>query len=170
MIQRVFDNPPALLCNPRNMGFSLVEVLVSITIIATFMAVALQGMGIAAMLSARAVQSTEAANWIQADLEKLRLHTTATKLTFNPAFCRPDHAHQGFAAALQQHLERESPSITEQSSTGQKFNLGRVLQIDPNQPPYKVLGINYEVTPQAGGKSILSFYTEVIPDAAFTCE
>jgi prepilin-type N-terminal cleavage/methylation domain-containing protein len=168
MIQRSRYSTPVLQCKSGNTGFSLIEVLVSITIIATFVALALQGMGVAAILSARAIQSTEAANWIQADLEELRLHSTA--LPQQLALCHSSQADQGYAAVLQQHLAKINPSPVKKSSTGQVFILDRTLSIDPSHAPYNVLGIKYEVTPQTGSKSILSFYTEVIPDAAFTCE
>jgi prepilin-type N-terminal cleavage/methylation domain-containing protein len=168
MIQRPWYSTPVLHCKSGGAGFSLVEVLVSISIIATFVALALQGMSVAAVLSARAIQSTEAANWVQADLEEIRLHSN--ELTPNALLCHPAQVNQGYGAALQQHLESKNLPSDKQSSTGQVFTLERTLSIDSTHSPYNVLGVSYEVMPQAGRKSILSFYTEVIPDAAFLCE
>jgi prepilin-type N-terminal cleavage/methylation domain-containing protein len=150
-------------------GFTLLEVLVSIALTGTFVSLAMQGMGVASILQARAIQSAEAANWIQADLETLRLQTSTSQLPFNSAFCRALQADQGFAAALRDRLaSNESPPIR-QSRTGQKFSLDRTLTIQPIAP-FNILGIRYAVTPQNNSRSILNVYTEVIPDAAFTCE
>jgi prepilin-type N-terminal cleavage/methylation domain-containing protein len=168
MIQRSWYSTPVLHRESGDGGFSLVEVLVSISIIATFVALALQGMSVAAVLSARAIQSTEAANWVQADLEEIRLHSSG--LTPHALLCHPAQVNQGYAAALQQHLESKNLPADKQSSTGQIFTLERTLSIDPTHAPYNVLGVSYEVMPQTGRKSILSFYTEVIPDAVFLCE
>ncbi len=56
----------------QNQGFTLVEVLVAIIITTLFIAVAMQGMVIAALLKARAQQYTAATNWIQQDLETVK--------------------------------------------------------------------------------------------------
>jgi len=56
----------------QNQGFTLVEVLVAIIITTLFIAVAMQGMVIAALFKARAQQYTVATNWIQQDLETVK--------------------------------------------------------------------------------------------------
>jgi prepilin-type N-terminal cleavage/methylation domain-containing protein len=150
-------------------GFTLLEVLVSIAITGTFVSLAMQGMGVAAILQARAIQSAEAANWIQADLETLRLQTAAAQLPFNPALCQAQQTDQGFARVLRDRLVSNESSPLRQSRTGQKFILDRTLSIEPSAP-FNILGIRYVVKPQNNSRSILNFYTEVIPDAAFTCE
>jgi type II secretory pathway pseudopilin PulG len=150
-------------------GFTMLEVLVSIALTATFVSLALQGMSVAAVLQARAIQSAEAANWIQADLETLRLLKAPHHTAFNPAFCQATQADRGFAQALHDRIISKASSTLRHSRTGQKFTLDRTFSIEPLQP-YNILGIRYAVKPEHNSKSILNFYTEVIPDAAFTCE
>lgn len=52
--------------------------------------------------------------------------------------------------------------------TKKRFNMTRTTTI-PDTEPYNVLQINYDVTPESGGSSVASFYTEVIPNAALQC-
>lgn len=56
----------------QDQGFTLVEVLVAILITTVFVATAMQAVVIAAVFKARAKQFSEAANWIQEDLESVR--------------------------------------------------------------------------------------------------
>lgn len=56
----------------QEQGFTLVEVLVAILITTVFVATAMQAVVIAAIFKARAKQFTEATNWIQQDLERVR--------------------------------------------------------------------------------------------------
>jgi prepilin-type N-terminal cleavage/methylation domain-containing protein len=150
-------------------GFTLLEVLVSIALTATFVSLALQGMSVAAVLQARAIQSAEAANWIQADLETLRLLKAPHHTVFDPTLCQATQADRGFAQALHDRITSKTATTLRHSRTGQKFTLDRTFSIEPLQP-YNILGIRYAVKPESNSKSILNFYTEVIPDAAFTCE
>jgi prepilin-type N-terminal cleavage/methylation domain-containing protein len=150
-------------------GFTLLEVLVSIAITATFVSVAMQGMSVAAILQSRAIQSAEAANWIQSDLETLHFQTSASQIPFDPQRCHAQQSQQGFAQALLDKLASNALSSLRQSRTGQKFTLDRQLLVEPSAP-FNILGVRYAVQPQNGSPSILNFYTEVIPDAAFTCE
>jgi prepilin-type N-terminal cleavage/methylation domain-containing protein len=158
--------------SPRNnhiAGFTLLEVLVSIALTCTFVCLAMQGMSVAAILQSRAIQSAEAANWIQSDLETLRLQTSTSQIPFDPQLCHAQQSQQGFAQALLDRLTSNASPALRQSRTGQKFTLDRRLLVEPSAP-FNILGVRYAVQPQNGSKSILNFYTEVIPDAAFTCE
>jgi prepilin-type N-terminal cleavage/methylation domain-containing protein len=150
-------------------GFTLLEVLVSIALTATFVTLAMQGMGVATILQSRAIQSAEAANWIQSDLETLHFQTSASQLPFNKLRCHAQQSQQGFAQALLDKLASNASPSLRQSRTGQKFTLDRQLTVEPSAP-FNILGVRYTVQPQNGSSSILKFYTEVIPDAAFTCE
>jgi prepilin-type N-terminal cleavage/methylation domain-containing protein len=150
-------------------GFTLLEVLVSIALTATFVSLAMQGMSVAAILQSRAIQSAEAANWIQSDLETLHLQTSASQIPFDPLRCHAQQSQQGFAQALLDKLASNASPSLRQSRTGQKFTLDRQLLVEPSTP-FNILGVRYAVQPQNGSPSILNFYTEVIPDAAFTCE
>jgi prepilin-type N-terminal cleavage/methylation domain-containing protein len=150
-------------------GFTLLEVMVSIALTGTFVSVALQGMGVATILQTRAIQSAEAANWIQTDLEILRIQTASSQLPFNSNYCHAQQADRGYAQALSTRLTSIPSSSLRHSRTGQKFVLDRRFSVEPSAP-FNVLGISYLVTPENSSKSILNFYTEVIPDEAFTCE
>jgi prepilin-type N-terminal cleavage/methylation domain-containing protein len=150
-------------------GFTLLEVLVSIALTATFVSLAMQGMSVAAILQSRAIQSAEAANWIQSDLETLHLQTSASQIPFDPRRCHAQQSQQGFAKALLDKLASNASPSLRQSRTGQKFTLDRQLLVEPSAP-FNILGVRYAVQPQNGSPAILNFYTEVIPDAAFTCE
>jgi prepilin-type N-terminal cleavage/methylation domain-containing protein len=150
-------------------GFTLLEVLVSIALTATFVSLAMQGMSVATILQSRAIQSAEAANWIQSDLETLHFQTSASQLPFDRQFCHAQQSHQGFAQVLHDRLVNTASPSLRQSRTGQKFTLDRQLLVEPSAP-FNILGVSYAVQPQNGSPSILNFYTEVIPDAAFTCE
>ena len=73
----------------QEQGFTLVEVLVAILVIALFVAVAMQGMVIAALFKARAQQLAKATTWIQEDLENVKsqaakLQYTSLTLAANP--------------------------------------------------------------------------------------
>ncbi len=150
-------------------GFTLLEVLVSIALTGTFVSLAMQGMSVATILQSRAIQSAEAANWIQSDLETLHLQTSASQLPFDPQLCHAQQSHKGFAQALLDKLTSTASPALRQSRTGQKFTLDRQLLVEPSAP-FNILGVSYAVQTQNNSKSILNFYTEVIPDAAFTCE
>jgi prepilin-type N-terminal cleavage/methylation domain-containing protein len=156
-------------CDNHIAGFTLLEVLVSIAITGTFVSLAMQGAGVSTILQSRAIQNAEAANWIQSDLETLHFQTSISQMPFDPHLCRAQQTQQGFAQALLDRLANTSSPALRQSRTGQKFTLDRQLSVEPSAP-FNILGVSYTVQPQNGSKSILNFYTEVIPDAAFTCE
>jgi prepilin-type N-terminal cleavage/methylation domain-containing protein len=155
--------------NDHITGFTLLEVLVSIAITGTFISLAMQGMSVATILQSRAIQSAEAANWVQSDLETLRFQTSISQIPFDPQFCHAQQSQQGFAQVLRDQLISSASPPLRQSRTGQKFTLDRQISVEP-LAPFNILGVRYTVQPQNGSPSILNFYTEVIPDAAFTCE
>jgi prepilin-type N-terminal cleavage/methylation domain-containing protein len=160
-------------------GFTLVEVLVSILITTVFVAVAFQGIMAATLLNAKALQQTEAANWILSDLETLRWQTTDPHLPFQPNRCQTSLADQSFADALRDRIAQtdvvgmapyQVPAQIKQSVTGQKFDLARTLYLMGSGGAHQILGIQYQVQPHdSPSQPILSFYAEVLPDAAFQC-
>ncbi|MDZ4873947.1 MAG: hypothetical protein CLLPBCKN_003343 [Chroococcidiopsis cubana SAG 39.79] len=91
------------------------------------------------------------------------------------AKCAGNSATDGYADSLRDSINGDSASTNNTSKTfsktstltSQQFNLAR--STIPNSDDYKSLKISYTVTPASGGKSIASFYTEVIPNAALYC-
>lgn len=90
--------------------------------------------------------------------------------------CTGNSATDGYADSLRDLINdptnpsqnRTSVDITKTSSlTGKQFTLTR--NTTPDSSNYKVLQMSYTVTSSSGGSSIASFYTEVIPNAAFQC-
>lgn len=156
-------------------GFSLVEILVASCIGAIFGCLTFQGMGLASIIQARALQTAEVAGWVRDDLESLRQQ--ATNLAFNPALCRPTAPDNGWAAALAQAFgsgpDHQLPALSLASTTGRAFQVVRQTEI--STAPHSILGLRYQVLPteDSAGVSnpvpIYEFYTEVIADAAFQC-
>jgi Tfp pilus assembly protein PilV len=90
--------------------------------------------------------------------------------------CNGSSATDGYADSLRDSINdptnssqnRTSVDITETSSlTRKEFILTR--NINPDSSNYKVLQLNYTVTPSSSGSTIASFYTEVLPNAALYC-
>ncbi|AFY95548.1 hypothetical protein Cha6605_4630 [Chamaesiphon minutus PCC 6605] len=167
-------------------GFTLSEVIVAILLTTTFVAVALQGMVVAMLLKSRSLQLAEANRWIQADLEQMRSQLTLTQipLSLHQSRCHPATIDSGFADLVRDNLAGDNitgaadyqlPPLLANSQTGKTFQIARKLRIpsSPENSKAKLLGIQYTVTPTSGAsleRSILHFYTEVIPDAAFQCQ
>jgi type II secretory pathway pseudopilin PulG len=167
-------------------GFTLSEVIVAILLVTTFVAVALQGMVVAMLLKSRSLQLAEANRWIQADLEQMRSQITLSVLPIAPhqSRCHPTTADAGFADLVRDNLagsnitgtaDYQLPPLVAISQTGKTFQIDRTLRIpsSPENIKAKLLGIQYKVTPTSGvslERTILHFYTEVIPDAAFQCQ
>ncbi len=156
----------------RPTGFSLVEILVASCISAIFGCLVFQGIGLASIIQARAIQKAEVAGWVRDDLENLRQQ--AANLAFNKNFCHPTAADNGWAAALARSLGGESehqlPTLNLVSTTGRTFQIVRQTEISAT--PHNILSLRYQVQPIEGTSnlaSIYEFYTEVIPDAAFQC-
>jgi hypothetical protein len=167
-------------------GFTLSEVIVAILLTTTFVAVALQGMVIALLLKSKSLQLAEANRWIQGDLEQIRSQLTLSVLPLAPhqSRCHPATADTGFADLVRDNLALSNitgtadyplPPLIATSQTGKTFQIARTLRIPstPENTKAKLLGIQYTIAPTNGAsleKSILHFYTEVVPDAAFQCQ
>jgi hypothetical protein len=167
-------------------GFTLSEVLVAILLTTTFVSVAMQGMVIAMLLKAKALQVSEANRWVQADIEQMRSQIAISQLPFGTQRprCRPLSADLGFADLVRDRLaggdvtgsaDYNLAALVATSQTGKTFQITRTLSIpaNPENLDAKILGIQYTVTPTTGGnleQPILHLYTEVIPDAAFQCQ
>jgi hypothetical protein len=156
----------------RVTGFSLVEILVASCIAAIFGCLTFQGIGLASIIQAHAIQKVEVAGWVRDDLENLRQQ--AANLAFNENLCRPTDVGNGWAAALAQAVGGEQdlqlPTLNLVSTTGRTFQI--VRQTETSTHPYNILSLRYQVRPTDVARHsapIYEFYTEVIPDAAFQC-
>lgn len=156
-------------------GFSLIEVLVASSIGAVIGALTLQGIGLASTLQARAIEKTEATQWVRDQLEDLRLQSS--NLPFNADFCQSTAADRSFAAALRDQLAAspdfatvDLPLQTKQSQSGRTLQLIRTAWIEESSVPYNILSLRYEVRAKDSARPLYHFYTEAIPDAAFQCQ
>lgn len=169
----------------QEQGFSLVEVLVAIVIATIFVTTALQAMVIAALFKAKAQEYSEATTWIQNDLEDLRYQASRYN---DVARCDATGPNNGYADGFSDRLhtisqpngtrtgdatsvpdsDTFSPTPPKKGRSGKTFTFTRV-STPRKDAPYAALTVTYDVTPTAGGSSVASLYTEVIPDGAFQC-
>jgi hypothetical protein len=167
-------------------GFTLSEVIVAILLTTTFVAVALQGMVVAMLLKSKALQVSEANQWVQADLEQIRskINLSQIPLNINRVRCHPLSADVGFADLVRDNLAGSNitgsanynlAALVVTSRTGKTFQIARtvIIPATPENTQAKILGIQYTVAPSNGAsleQPILHFYTEVMPDAALQCQ
>jgi hypothetical protein len=161
------------------------EVMVGILMTTTFVAVSMQGMVVATLLKAKALQISEATGWVYSDLEKSRFQATNNELPLQNTDrdltnrCQPaaNQIDGGLAATLRDKIQGSSvigssPVVEtwkETTSTGKSFAVKRTITIVPDYP-FNILGIQYEVASADNlGINLLNFYTEVMPDAALSC-
>jgi len=171
----------AFKCHSQDEGFTLFEVLVSILIVAIFLAVAMQALLIAVVFKVRAEQRNEAVNWIQKDLEFVKNQAKEYEINTFPhsVRCNATTSADGFAAGLLHNIlgtpmlppPAPPPTTTSISRTlgGKDFTLTRISIYDTPTYAYKLLKLSYNVTPADGGSAIASLSTEVIPDASLKC-
>jgi prepilin-type N-terminal cleavage/methylation domain-containing protein len=167
-------------------GFSLLEVVVAILIVTTFIAVAMQGMVVAMLLKSKTLQIAQANRWVQDDLELVRSQLTPSSISVaaNRARCYPVSLDVGFADAARDRLaggnvtgvaDYNLANLTKTDRVGKTFQIARTLSIPATvENSYgKVLGIKYTVYPTNGGNlesPLLHVYTEVLSDAALQCQ
>ena len=160
-------------------GFTLLETLVAMLVATTFVAATMQAMVIAAYSRIRAQETSEATALIQEDLENLKYEASQLTYAGNESKCNASSKTEGFADALRDKVIGSDSSSTEtvypspenpipSSNTGKAYNLKKTLTL-PDNAPFNVLKVSYEVKPSSGGDPVAEMYTEVIPDAAFEC-
>ena len=158
-------------------GFTLVEVLVSILMIAAFLTTALQALIAATAIKVKAEEDSEAITWIQEDLERIRFE--ANLLPLDPAL-DPAQCATTYATRLREQVLQSSPGpIVSPSSTlsERRYILQRTLNSQQ-----QALQITYQVFRDVNGNGSLdpeendeptdivrSIYSEVIPDVTFSC-
>lgn len=145
---------------PHSKGFSLPEVLVGIMILTIFIAVAMQAMVSAVAMQVGTDQTTQADDWIQADLESVRF--LASRLPNEPFRCS---GTPGYAKALETALGTTTNQQTF-TADGVSYSLNRSFStgVDPH-----VLVLQYQVRPATGGNPVTTKRVEVMPNAAFNC-
>lgn len=144
-------------------GFSLSEVLASITLMCLFVAVGLQAMVSAVGLEVKSDKNQQADTWIQSDLETVYLIAAnqhpPKQLSEQARFC------QNYGQALAEMLG--------ESQITQTFTTDRITYVltrevlASNDPSIMVL--QYQVSPQNGGAPIVRRRVEVMPDAVLNC-
>jgi prepilin-type N-terminal cleavage/methylation domain-containing protein len=151
-------------------GFSLTEVLASVVIISIFAMMTMDILVIAAIFSARAEQYDKAFTWIQEDLELVRFKASEyEKNAFPSSLCNATLPANGLAAGLLNVLGGSPLVLGPRIMGGKPVILTRKADYVTAADPFKLLKIDYVVTPQAGGTQIASLSTEVLPNAALKC-
>ena len=143
-------------------GFAMLEVLVSILIVTTFVAVSLQAMVIAAYARVRAHEKSEAVLLIQEDLEQIKYQAIEANLAYNASNCLV-----GYSNALQGTLDSYPKLKSSKTFPNKQYSLN--LNTTPNNPTSHILKLEYEVK-DARNTTIAELYTEVIPDASLGCQ
>ncbi len=145
-------------------GFSLVEVLVSILMIATFLAIAMQTLMAATAIKVKSEEISEATAWMQDDLEAIKYE--ANRLPSIEGNCG------NYAQVLQNEINSviavSNPRVN--ASGGREYLLSRQFSTQND-----LLGITHEIHRDfdgdgaQDGEPIGQLYSEIIPDAAFAC-
>lgn len=163
-------------------GFTLVEVLIGILIIAAFSATAMQALVASTAMKIKSQELSESTNWMQEDLENVkfeanRLDFTASSYTPVVANCTPGTPDQGYAKKLKDRLDAIEAALPAGSNL-RSSNIGnRQYELlreetfdDPSKRrPWNILQVNYSVQRVSDGKTIGTLHSEVIPDVAFAC-
>lgn len=152
----------------RKQGFTLIEVLVGIIVMATFTGTAMQAIVSATAFKVKAEELSEATVWMQEDLELVRYQ--ASKVAEDTLKCSASTSDKGYAKALKDAIDSPSTdSIPKTSAIGQRpYTLTREADFKDEQP-YNVLTLNYTVKRTGESTPIAQLYSEVIPDAFLAC-
>lgn len=158
-----------------NQGFTFIEVLVGILMATVFVLIVTEGIVVATVFRVKAQRQSEALNAIQQDLENIKFEA-AKDLTATATCDNATTRTTGYGKALLTALVPASvnSSFTEQTTEDlillkKPHTMTRTLTVY-DQTPFKILQVNYEVSPTEGGSIIATYSTEVIPDEAFECE
>jgi prepilin-type N-terminal cleavage/methylation domain-containing protein len=151
-------------------GFTLIEVLVSLLIVSSFVIVTMEALLLAAIFSSRAEQYDRSFIWIQEDLELVRFKASEyEKNAFPSTKCSATDPANGLAAGLLSDIGGSPKVMGPRFIGGKELILTRTAVYATAVNPYKLLKIDYVVTPQAGGSAIATLSTEVLPNAALKC-
>ncbi|PSB43581.1 PulJ/GspJ family protein [Chamaesiphon polymorphus] len=151
-------------------GFSMIEAVVAMMLVTTFITISLQLLLAATAVRVIAREKAEATTWIEADLEtvKFRASQYSDSSKCNAIDSSSGYA-QGFRDAIPASNGLDAPTDMTLNKTINANNFILTRTANPRTiPPYDVLEIRYHVT-SASGLKIAKLYTEVIPHAALNC-
>jgi type II secretory pathway pseudopilin PulG len=190
-------NPKLLMLSAKHKasnqeGFVMVEVLVGLLLGVIFIGVAMQTMVLAASIRVRSQESSEAANWVKADLNIVTEQakglggynsTTGVYSNIDSTRCAATDGDDGYAQLLQSSADNNSDSTGADTEIGES-NTDPKLSGIGNRPytlrretkttdsaPHR-LQVQYDVYRGTGTSTtpIYSFYAEVIPGVTFACK
>jgi prepilin-type N-terminal cleavage/methylation domain-containing protein len=153
----------------QRQGFTLVEVLVGILVMAAFTGTAMQAIVSATAFKVKAEELSEATVWIQEDLELVRYQ--ASKVAENTAKCSASAPDSGYAKQLQDDINPLSDiTVTQKKSAmgARPYTLTRSVAPSSVQP-FDVLKLNYTVTRKDETTPIAQLYSEIVPDKFLSC-
>jgi Tfp pilus assembly protein PilV len=157
------------------LGFSLVEVLVAMMVTMIFVTIMLQMFLAAAFFRSKGFQYNQAFNWIQEDYEMTFKKASEYEANVEPAstLCAATTPANGLAATFLNDtthgLGGTTVTLGPKTFGGQSFLLTRTGNYASSANPYKLLKLNYTVTPTSGGDAIANLNTEVVIYAGFKC-
>jgi prepilin-type N-terminal cleavage/methylation domain-containing protein len=164
-------------------GFTLIEALAAMMVITIITAMVMQLLIFVAALKAQSEQYNQSMNWIQADLETIRYQAREYEQNVSPysAKCKSTTVGDGLATTAADGLAAGflndataglggTPKVLGPKFLGgENLILTRTAVYATSAEPFKLLQLNYTVTPQIGGSAIASLETEVVLNAAFKC-
>lgn len=174
-------------------GFTLVEVLVGVLLILTFVGISTQAFVLSTFFRVRGQELSEATTWVQEDLENVRFE--AGQLNFDTAVqdvalhstrCAAGDATDGYADLLRDQILGSDSSdaispfdFTQASAIGDRPYIVRRTITPSATPPYNTVEVRHAVyaadelpanpTEVGGADAIATSYAEIIPNASFSC-
>jgi prepilin-type N-terminal cleavage/methylation domain-containing protein len=153
-------------------GLTIIESLVALMILGIFVGVVLNLIVSTAFMANRSEQYNQAMNWIQADVENVRLlarEYEKNAFPFSPKCTQPTVS--GLAASFITDTLGGAGTVQAGPKLlgGSQLILNRVSSYTTSPDPDKIVQLSYTVVPQGGGETIASFEMEVVPYAALRC-
>jgi prepilin-type N-terminal cleavage/methylation domain-containing protein len=150
----------------QNRGFTLVEVLVGILLMAAFTGTAMQAIVSATAFKVKAQELSEATVWMQEDLELVRYH--ASKVEEDSTACTTSEISKGYAQKLKNELPSADVTAKTSAMGARLYTVTRSAEPSTVQP-FNVLTLNYTVTRKDETTPIAQIYSEIIPDKFLSC-
>jgi prepilin-type N-terminal cleavage/methylation domain-containing protein len=158
------------LLQPDDQGFTMIEAIVSMTIVTIFITISVQLLLAATAFRVIATEKAEVTTWIEADLETVKFRASQYS---DPSKCNATASNAGYAQGFRDAnptsygLDAPTDLTLTKTINARNFILTRTAN-SRTISPYDVLEIRYRVTSTLG-PTIATIYTEVIPNAALNC-